>query len=215
MIPAQWRTQWRRALAPLLICLVLLVSACSKPEPSQFAKTQEDTSKRNAPAAVAKGTEQGGTFNKFFPGSTGGYSVVPAQEKKGFAEYKLNKDGKNFAMLSVNDTVGTPTAAAKFQASTEKVAGYPAVDQGANITAILVNNRYQVKVQSRDPAFSKADRTDWIQKFDLRGLAKLPAAAASLPGTIAPRTAPKLPTPAADAPTGNFKPSFKPALSPT
>jgi hypothetical protein len=204
MIPAQWRTQWRRVLAPLLICLVLLVSACSKPE-SRFAQTQEDTSRRNAPAAVAKGTEQGGTFNKFFPGSAGGYSVVPSQEKKGFAEYKLNKDGKTFAMLSVNDTTGTPTAAAKFQASTEKIGGYPAVDQGANITAILVNDRYQVKVQSRDPAFTKEDRTDWLQKFDLRGLAKLPTAAAKLPMIPKPASPKFIPTPT--APSGQFKPA--------
>lgn len=205
MIPAQWR----RAIAPLLLCLLLLVSACSKIEPSRYAQTQEETSKRNAPTAVAKGTEQGGTFNKFFPGSTGGYNVVPSQEKKGFAEYKLNKDGKTFAMLSINDTVGIPTAAVKFQTSTEKIAGYPAVEQGANVTAILVNDRYQVKVQSRDPEFTKADRADWIQKFDLRGLAKLPTAAAKLP-TVPNLRAPKLPapapTPAVDRPAKQLQP---------
>jgi hypothetical protein len=53
------------------------------------------------------------------------------------------------------------------------IAGYPAVEQGQNATAILVNDRFQVKVLSRDPAFTKDDRAAWIEKFDLAGLADL------------------------------------------
>ncbi|HEY9641933.1 MAG TPA: hypothetical protein V6C57_15710 [Coleofasciculaceae cyanobacterium] len=190
MIPAHWR----RVIVPILLSLVLLVSACSDAKPpSQFEKTQQETSKRNAPAAVAKGTTSGGTFNKFFPDSASGYEVVPAQEKNGFAEYKVNKGGKNVAVLSINDTVGNPTAVTKFQNSTTKIGGYPAVEQGANITAVLVNDRYQVKVQSRDSSFTPEDRAAWVQKFNLRGLAKLPAATSSLPRTQTPPTAPAVP----------------------
>jgi hypothetical protein len=200
MIPARWR----RIIIPLVLSLVLLVSACSKAEePSRFAKTQQETSQRNAPAAVAKGTEQGSAFNKFFPGSSGGYEVVPAQEKRGFAEYKVNQNGKNVAMLSINDTVGNPAAVTKFQDTDLKVAGFPAVEQGSNITAILVNNRYQVKVQSRDPAFTKEDRAAWIQKFDLRGLARMPSATSLRPKM---QPAPVLP---------GLKGNLQPAANPT
>jgi hypothetical protein len=37
----------------------------------------------------------------------------------------------------------------------------------------LVGDRYQVKVLSRSPSFTKVERQSWIQKFDLNGLSKL------------------------------------------
>ncbi|PSB22990.1 hypothetical protein C7B76_01700 [filamentous cyanobacterium CCP2] len=164
--------RWRKALTALMLSLVLIVSACSSQEPSRYSQIQEETSGRNAPAAVADEAVQGSNFNQFFPRSVAGYDIVPYQEKNGFAEYKVNQDGKNVAMLAINDTTGTP-AAAKFQNSEMSIAGYPAVEQGQNATAILVNDRFQVKVLSRDPAFTKDDRAAWIEKFDLAGLADL------------------------------------------
>lgn len=167
--------RWLKAFAPVLLSLLLFTTACSK-APSRYAEVQKETTGRGAQAAVVKAAEQGSTFNQFFPDSTGSYEVVPAQEKKGFAEYKLNQDGKNIAMLSVSDTANLPTAALKYQTATESVAGYPAVNQGTMSTGLLVNNRYQVKVLSRDLAFTQADRVAWLQKFDLKGLAKLKGA---------------------------------------
>ncbi|WNZ25487.1 hypothetical protein HJG54_23305 [Leptolyngbya sp. NK1-12] len=164
--------RWRRMVAPLLLSL-LLASACAPPAPSRYEQTQQETTQRNAPGAVAKEATQGAKFNQFFPRSVSGYQIVPAQEKKGFAEYKVNRGGKNVAVLSISDTTGVAGAADKFQGSATKIAGYPAVEQGQNITAILVNGRYQVKVQSRDPSFTKNDRVAWIQKFNLQGLANL------------------------------------------
>lgn len=185
--------RWLRVLAPVLLSLVLLISACAPKTTSRYADVQKETTRRGAPTAVAKTAEQGSTFNKFFPDPTGTYDVVPTQEKKGFAEYKLIKDGKTVAMLSVNDTSSLPTAALKYQNSTESVGGYPAIDQGTTATGILINNRYQVKVLSRDPAFTKEDRVAWLQKFDLRGLAKLKGGA-EFATTPAP-TAPAIKTP--------------------
>jgi zona occludens toxin (predicted ATPase) len=180
--------RWLRVLVPVFLSLLFFVTACSPQTPSRYSQVQEETTGRNAPAAVSKEAEQGSTFNKFFPGSTGSYSVVPSQEKRGFAEYKINQDSKNVAMLSINDTISNPTAAEKFQNSTETISGYPAVDQGANATALLVNGRYQVKVQSRDASFTRENRVDWLQKFDLQGLAALdPAPSASLPQKAARR----------------------------
>jgi hypothetical protein len=166
------RARSTRLVVPALLSL-LFVIACTPEPPSRYEQTQQDTTQRNAPGAVAKEAVQGAKFNKFFPKSVSGYEIVPAQEKKGFAEHKVNQGGKNVATLSINDTTGIEGAAAKFQGSNAKVAGYPSVEQGQNITAVLVGNRYQVKVQSRDAAFGKTERVAWIQKFDLNGLANL------------------------------------------
>jgi hypothetical protein len=169
---------WRRIFASLLLSVVLFVSACTPAQQSRYSQVQKETTQRGAAPAVAKKAEQGAKFNKIFPDGIRGYEVIPAQEKKGFAEYKVNKDGKTVAMLSISDTTSVPSAAAKYQTATEKVAGYPAVDQGTTATGILVNDRYQVKILSRDSSFTKEDRVQWLQKFDLKALAKMKPAIA-------------------------------------
>jgi hypothetical protein len=190
-------TRWWKRLAPIFVCLVLFVTACST-APNKYEQVQKDTTGFGKPAAVAKPAVKGGTFNQFFPKGEGGYDVVPAQEKKGFTEYKLNQKGKTLAMLSINDTVGLPEAAAKYSKATETIAGYPTVKQGATATGLLVG-RYQVKVLSRDLAFTEADRATWLQKFDLAGLAQLQAAGQQakknpVAKPLAPtKAAPKLP----------------------
>lgn len=185
-------TRWRQVLAPLLLCLVLFVTACA-PQTSRYDQVQRETTQRGAAPAVAKQAEQGSTFNKIFPKTVKGYKgyeVVPTQEKKGFAEYKVkDKDGKTVAMLSINDTTSVPTAAAKYQGATEKIAGYPTVEQGTTTTGLLVNG-YQVKVLSRDASFTRADRVAWLQKFDLKELASLKPALA--PTATAKPTTPGL-----------------------
>lgn len=165
--------RWRRILTSVLLVALLLVTSCQAKDESPYAKAQQESTQRGATPAVAKNATQGASFNKFFPKSDQVYRVVPAQEKKGFAEYKLNKDGKTVAMLSINDTTSTPDAKKKYLSSTQKISGYPAADSPGNGTGILVNNRYQVKVQSRDTSFTKNDRIAWLQKFNLSGLSQL------------------------------------------
>jgi hypothetical protein len=167
-------SNWRKALMPILLSCVLLFSACSQKAPSPYAQTQKETSGRNAPAAVAKNAEAGGEFNKFFPQGDAGYARVFSQEKKGFAEAKLNKGGKNVAVLSISDTTSLPAAAKKYEKSTTKLNTYPLLDEAPlKSTGVLVNNRFQVKVASRDPSFTGVDRKAWLQKFNLDGLSKL------------------------------------------
>lgn len=168
--------RWRRVSITLALCFLLLVSACAAKPPSRYADVQKETTQRGATKSVVKESQQGGEFNQFFPKKAPGYSIVPAQEKKGFAEYKVNQDGKNVAMLSISDTANVPSAAAKYQNSQLDIAGYPAVQQGKMATGILVNGRYQVKVLSRNPSFTQEDRAAWLKKFDLRGLAQLQSA---------------------------------------
>lgn len=163
----------RKILAPLLISVLLLVTACAPETPSRFDQAQQESTQQKSGQAVSKDATQGAEFNKFFPPAGGGYERVYTQEKKGFAEAKLKKDGKDVAMLSINDTTSTPDVAAKYQGSSKQIAGYPAREIGKTQTAILVGNRYQVKVQSRDQSFTASDREAWLQKFNLQGLARL------------------------------------------
>lgn len=165
--------QWRKVLIALLMSTMLFMTACSAKAPSPYQQVQEETTGRGAEPAVAREATQGSEFNKFFPSSAQGYDIVFTQEKKGFAEAKLKKSGQDMAMLSISDTSSLPQSAAKYQASVEKVAGFPALDIGTTQTGILVGDRYQVKAQSRDPEFTKVDRVAWLQKFDLIGLSKL------------------------------------------
>lgn len=159
----------------LALCLVtlLLVTGCAEKAPTRWDQAQKETTQKRSGQAVSKKAESGGSFNKFFPKPTEGYERVFTQEKKGFAEAKLKKDGKDVAMLAISDTISLPMAAEKYKQSTKKISGYPSMEQGTTGTGILVANRYQVKVLSRNPAFTKADREAWIQKFDLRGLSRL------------------------------------------
>ncbi|MCA2644164.1 MAG: hypothetical protein EWV49_05525 [Microcystis aeruginosa Ma_QC_Ch_20071001_S25] len=154
-----------------VLAVLLLVTSCAK-APSQFDQAQQESTARGA-AAVVKESTSGGSFNRFFPPSGGGYERVYTQEKKGFAEAKLKQDGKVLAMLAISDISNNPAAANKFQDSQTTIKGFPSVEQGATATAVLVNNRYQVKVLSRDADFSASDRQVWLAKFDLDGLAKL------------------------------------------
>jgi hypothetical protein len=164
--------QIRRVLAALLLSLVLLTTACQTKAPSQFDTAQKESSTKRSGQAVAKNATQGSEFNKFFPAAGDGYQRVYTQEKKGFAEANLKKDGKVLAQLAISDTTSTPTAAASYSNSTKKIGGYPARTLGNTQTGVLVG-KYQVKVISKDPTFTASDRETWLQKFNLTGLSKL------------------------------------------
>lgn len=171
----------KACLAIALSAILMLSTGCSTLAPpespsAQFEQTQADTSGRKAPDAVAKEAVNGSSLNGFFPRSVagyGGYDVVAAQEKKGFAQFKVNEGGENVAMLSINDTISNANAATKYQSSTRDIQGFPALDIGNNGTGVLVSDRFQVKVQSRSDRFSAEDREAWLQKFDFKGLSQL------------------------------------------
>jgi hypothetical protein len=166
-------SHWRKGLIPIVLSLVLLLSGCFQKEPSRFAQAQKETTARGAQPAVVKEAEQGSSFNKFFPKGGAGFDRVFSQEKKGFAEAKLNQGGKNVAVLSISDTSSLPMAAKKYEKSTEKLSGYPLlVENAVKSTGGLVK-KFQVKVASRDVSFTAANRLEWLKKFDLQGLSQL------------------------------------------
>jgi hypothetical protein len=155
----QKRQFMRRLLLVLLIAVMPLASSCRPVANTGVSAVVE-------PLA-------GGEFNKFFPKDQGDYNVLYTQEKEGFAQARLNLKGVEVATLSVSDTVISVEALDKFQASSEQIAGYPAAAVGALGTAVLVADRFQVQVRSKDASFTADDRKAWIEQFDLAGLAAL------------------------------------------
>lgn len=162
----------QKIIAGVMLSLLLLMTACSPKAPNRFDQAQQESSRAKSGQAVAKDATQGSKLNQFFPSSGDGYDRVYTQEKKGFSEANLKKDGQVVAQLAISDTTSTPTAAAKFSNSNEKIGGYPAVKLGNTQTSVLVG-KYQVKVISKQPSFTAANRAAWIEKFNLAGLEKL------------------------------------------
>ncbi|MFM7363038.1 MAG: hypothetical protein ACKO11_00765 [Cuspidothrix sp.] len=163
----------QRVLTALFLSIILLTTACSSAKaPNRFDQVQQESTKQKSGQAVVKNATQGSKLNNFFPSGGDGYDRVFTQEKKGFSGANLKKDGKVVAELAISDTSSTPGTASKYANSTLKVSGYPAVEMGKTQTSVLVN-KYQVKVISKSPTFTAADRTAWIEKFNLSGLESL------------------------------------------
>jgi hypothetical protein len=161
------RHRWVFVLLPLA---ALAGAGCYR-EPTRWDEVQEKT-RRNTPAVV-KEAVAGGEFNKMFPKADGDYAIVYTQEKRGFAQAELNRQGSTVAILSIFDTVSNPEAAQNYRDATTQLGGYPLIDIGSNGTGVLVGDRFQVQVRSKDANFSKADREDWLKKFDLANLESL------------------------------------------
>lgn len=156
-----------------LVCLLSL-SACATQAPSRFEQAQQESLQQGQRHnAVAKDAVKGAKFNQFFPSSGNGYERVFTQEKDGFVQAILKQNGKEVAFLTISDTISNPSAKSDFVNTSNQFKGFPIVEKGANTTAMLVGDRYQVKVTSRSDDFTPALRQEWLGKFDLNNLAKL------------------------------------------
>ena len=86
----------------LSLLLFVGITACSPQPPSRFDQAQQESTQKGV-KAVDKKSEQGSSFNKFFPKAGNGYDRVYTQEKKGFAEAKLKKDANKISDIeSIN-----------------------------------------------------------------------------------------------------------------
>lgn len=165
------------SVGALFLSGLLVLGGCQLVQPDapqsgsavQWEQVAEEVPASNT---VASAAVEGGQFNRFFPNPED-YERVYTQEKQGFAEAKLKQDGATLAMLSISDTANNPSALTKYQSSQRSLAGYPLAETGSTATSVLVQDRFQVKVLSRDEGFTAADREAWLQEFDLRGLAQL------------------------------------------
>jgi hypothetical protein len=166
------RSNYQKFFTAFLLATLLLFAGCTSQTVSRYEGAQKASTAKGV-SAVVKESTTGGSFNKFFPSASGDFKRVYTQEKKGFAEAKLEKDGKEVAVMAISDTANNVSATQKFKQSSKTISGYPAVNQGSTGTAVLVGDRYQVKVLSRDPSFTESDRATWLSKFDLKGLSRL------------------------------------------
>jgi hypothetical protein len=162
----------RRLAVPLVVTAALML-ACSGTLPTS---PYDDANKKTGPS-TSKDALEGKEFNKFFPKAAAPFDLTYEQAKKGEALAELKKDGKRVAFLSITDSLNQPDLwETKYKDSKEKINGYPVGKSDSALeTAVLVADRFQVKVRTAPPpaVFSKADREEWIKKFDLDGLAKL------------------------------------------
>lgn len=152
----------------MVLCAVL---GCQEKSPSRWEKAEKESEK--SPKAVSEKAVEGGEFNRFFPQVDSPWDIVFKQEKSGFAQASLQKDGREVALLSISDTVNNPEAKDKYQGTETNIAGRPAVAVGGQGTAILVNNRFQVQVRSMDPTFGSEERKAWLAKFNLDAIGRI------------------------------------------
>jgi hypothetical protein len=120
-------------------------------------------------SAVVNGT----AFNRLFPSPQVGESLVFTQEKRGFSEARLKQGDQTVALLAISDTTTAPEARDKFSEARERLQGWPLVEQGAQASALLVVDRFQVKVIGQGPGLAVDQRHDLLAGFDLKGLAAL------------------------------------------
>jgi hypothetical protein len=139
----------------------------------------------------------GTAFNRLFPAPQAGESLVFTQEKRGFSEARLKQADQTLALLAISDTTTAPEARDKFAQAKAKLQGWPLVEQGAQASALLVAERFQVKVIGQGPGLAADQRHDLLAGFDLAGLAALQPnahASRSLPAR------PSAPLPSLDQP---------------
>jgi hypothetical protein len=115
----------------------------------------------------------GTAFNRLFPEPDDGDQLVFTQEKRGFSEARLRHGGQVTALLAISDVTTAPEARRKFEASQSSLQGWPLVEQGPQATALLVADRFQIKVIGQGDGLEAEQRQDLIGRFNLRGLAAL------------------------------------------
>ena len=157
----------RILLLTLLLNSGLFFSCGSNLQSNETTSTNETATQQDT------GEVEGGSLNTFFPKDQEGYRVVYNQEKDGFVQASLEKEGEEIATLAISDLNTNLGIKAKYSESTMQVASYPALSKGSKGTTILVGDRYQVSIRSKEDSFDENMRKVWFEKFDLAGLANL------------------------------------------
>ena len=164
----------RKILVTALLLCAAFTGGCKKDEPKSTrwddaAAAVASASPSDGDAAGAVPLAPAGMLNKFFPkDGEGGFKRVFAADKEGYAEAKLQKDGKEVAILSISDAERLAYAKAKFDGATDKLEGFPLMTVGKNQSTVLVKGRYQVKVTSQ--TLEHDARKAILATFDLKGL---------------------------------------------
>ena len=124
----------------------------------------------------------GTNFNRLFPSPEAGEQLVFTQEKRGFSQARLKRGSDVVALLSISDVTSSPASRNKFIHSQERLRSWPLVDQGSQASALLVADRFQVKVIGQGNGMDSQQRHALLEAFDVASLAALnPAIAPAIP----------------------------------
>jgi hypothetical protein len=115
----------------------------------------------------------GSSFNRLFPRPQAGEELVFTQEKRGFSQARLKRGDEVKALLSISDVATAPASRGKFLHSSEQLQSWPLVDQGSQASALLVADRFQVKVIGQGSGLDLQQRHELLGAFDLPALAAL------------------------------------------
>lgn len=121
----------------------------------------------------------GTAFNRLFPKPQAGEDLIFTQEKRGFSQARLKEGDSIKALLSISDVITAPEAREKFSGASQQLRSWPLVEQGPQASAVLVADRFQVKVIGQGTGLDQQKRHELIEAFDLPGLAALNPAAKS------------------------------------
>ncbi|MFN9631625.1 MAG: hypothetical protein ACK6BC_07595 [Cyanobacteriota bacterium] len=119
----------------------------------------------------------GPAFNRLFPKPQRGETLIFSQEKRGFSQARLKVGDSTRALLSISDVITAPEARDKFSGASQLLGSWPLVEQGPQASALLVADRFQVKVIGQGDGLDPQTRHALLGAFDLPGLAALNPAA--------------------------------------
>jgi hypothetical protein len=119
----------------------------------------------------------GSAFNRLFPKPQTGEDLIFTQEKRGFSQARLKVGDSTRALLSIADVITAPEAREKFSGASQRLRSWPLVEQGPQASALLVADRFQVKVIGQGNGVDQEQRHALLEAFDLPGLATLNPAA--------------------------------------
>jgi hypothetical protein len=139
---------------------------------------------------IAKQQVVNGTlFNRLFPEPQAGEQLVFTQEKRGFSQARLKQGAEVRALLSISDVTSSPASRNKFMHSDEQLKSWPLVDQGSQASALLVADRFQVKVIGQGSGLDVQQRHELLGAFNLQALAALNPSAVEAPAIPSGREA--------------------------
>ena len=135
--------------------------------------TTPSSTAQAAASAILASAADGAAFAPFFPaaGDDGTTDKVNRAPKQGSAEVLYKKGNYEVVTILISDTAAAPAVRDDYKSATEKAGGYPLKTSGQNKSAALVADRFEVTVSS--PRLKPEQRKVWIEKVDLKGLAKL------------------------------------------
>ena len=158
-----------RTLALVSIFAVLAGGCKREPDRWEAAKEQAKVAQAAKEEAAPVVVTAVNALNKAFPPeSTTHAKRVFRTDKAGYADavYRT-EEGKEVCLVTISDTNSDPGVKTKYATSTEKLGEFPIKHLG-NSTAMLVRDRFQVKVAST--TLTPNERKTWLSQVDVAAI---------------------------------------------